>query len=115
MDNDQIRTIVNHFCKMMGKVNLTPEDLKGSHIMLSHGNGFWDLTAEPGKRPKEAKLWLDFPAWDGEDILDLQIDVAGFLSTRLRGYFAKVKSNQTRGGKRNQEIARQAVVKRWQK
>lgn len=113
MDSAEIRTLINHFCRMLSKIKIGKADLEGTHIALIRGDGFWDLRAIRGRRPAEAKIWLDFPDWDGKDILDLQIDLAGLLAKRIPQYFSKVKANQSRSSDARKASSQKALDKRW--
>lgn len=115
MTSEQIAELVNHFVKLVGKFDLSKEDLANYRIALIHGQDFWDLKIERGKKPKDAALWLEFPEWDGKDKLDLQINLAGFLSRRINGYFAKVKANQSRSPEQRLKSAQKAIATRWNK
>ena len=113
MNKDEIRTMINQFVKMLGRVEFNAKTLEGTHIALIRGDGFWDLRAIRGRRPTEAKIWLDFPDWDGKDILDLQIDLAGLLAKRIPQYFSKVKANQSRSSDARKASSRKALDERW--
>lgn len=118
MDNKQIKELVNYFCKVtLDQIDLSAIDFSTHVLVLRHVDGAWDLIGAPKEdvaklRPIEAT----FPFPDElpvHDKMDAAIELAGYISEKLKRHFASVKANQNRSTEARKASAKKAATTRW--
>lgn len=117
MTNNQIRDLVNTFCRTTKRF-AGGIDLKGLQILLLRYSDGWGLVVVKKRQKWDGegveKLRLDFPDLP-EDDLGRIIDLAGFLSVRLKNYFRISKSNAGRTAESQRLAAQKSANARWKK
>ena len=118
MTPEKIRELTNTFCRTFKEFGGKPEDLRDVSVVLARGYGYWDLLAKQrGTFNRRAFVTvIDLPADLCEKSLeDALIDMAGIISTKLSASSRIINSNEKRGAKLRQEVAKKASEGRWKK
>lgn len=114
MTNDQIRELVNATGRRIVKSGL-PKTKNGCFV-LARVEGEWDITVtekEAADNIDGMAIKFPIPKNLPDDEVGQAIDVAGYLTEKLKRYFAGVRGNQLRTAEQRRASAKKAIEARW--